>query len=494
MNNQLELIKRYAKNRNIYLLYLKKNNGIPITLKKGGNTKGLSDFVLNKHLCGDYTVGVRPYENKSSFIGIDIDYRKQPIVWVDIVAVAERTVAILLELGMPKESLVVSKSGMKGIHIDILFSDYGSLTDIKRLLDYVVDKLNLDKEYFGIDKRGCNQAGYKLPLGLHFKTNTWCELLNCTSFTEVAGFEEWYSGFALLNKDNWGTVLSKLNELTKTNVLSENKIKNTVDRQSHNLKKGTIAYDDYVVSINEMIEQILESNQLLTKGSRNYSMFYMSLYYNSENIDFMEALEKGSQILTNTPEYLFTDESSIDWKIDKWTKELIETYEKNKTLYSSIDKVIITESAVLEILSLKRYNLMRVAFLHYLMNQFKPIYNIGRIQAKRLLSIPKDTFINNNTRLLELNWIELVKQGGNHNDINIANSYKLVKKFAEYGRTMEKPFDIREGSLKLPSFQKSVSELLTINQIKKVVSKKVYETYFHKEDILTIEKILGYTG
>ena len=78
----------------------------------------------------------------------------------------------------------------------------------------------------------------------------------------------------------------------------------------------------------------------------------------------------------------------------------------------------------------------------------------------------KDTFNNNNAKLLELNWIELVKQGGNDYDINIANSYKLIKKFDESGRTIEKPFDIREGSVNLPVFQKSVSELLTIKQIK----------------------------
>jgi len=485
MNKQLEFLKIYAKNRSRHLHFLSTGKKIYYFKVEKGDPK-LQDEMLMDHLNHKYSIGVIPFKDRTSFVGIDFDYKGQPIQWNIIEEYARKSINIMGALGIPKESIIISKSGMKGVHVDFLFDSMQWNNSVKNLLNYVVNLLDLPK-VLHIDKRGCNQAGYKLPLGLHFKTGQICSILDINTFLPISDFDAWYDGLNLVNNSEWQTVLNNLpyNEVTSTLISQTTSLSKGGDIKVESKERQK------PMSSTEEVHRVIERMQLLKKGSRNNIMFKVGLVCKDSGMCREDIFELGATILYNTPEELFNDKTDIEWKFNDWNVDLEKIFKDNKSYYQGEKHIDISVEVLKEILKLERYNLMQTAFLHYCMSQFKESYNLGRYYTQRLLEMKPDAIHNNFSELINRGWIKVLEKGNNYGGFLTASTYEFTKHISETKESISKQIKLEKGSESIPNLIECVGELLTVKEVKSLVSPQVFYSYFaNRSDSLSMRSIL----
>ena len=81
--------------------------------KKDGSSVSLTDASLWKHVHGDYSVAVYAGKATSRFMCFDVDI-SDPAVVRSVIEGVER-------LGVRRDDIHVSRSGLKGYHVELFF-------------------------------------------------------------------------------------------------------------------------------------------------------------------------------------------------------------------------------------------------------------------------------------------------------------------------------------------------------------------------------------
>lgn len=132
--------------------------------KKQKNFKPLRYWQLEKHLEGEFTLGVFASSYLTKFICFDVDVRDS----VKAKWTVYKLIDTLTSLGIPLEYIYISTSGNKGYHVDIYFNQTIQNNIVKDFYNIVMDHIDLSKIDGQIELRP-TQQGLKLPLGINFK-------------------------------------------------------------------------------------------------------------------------------------------------------------------------------------------------------------------------------------------------------------------------------------------------------------------------------------
>lgn len=168
------LLNHYVLNRYQFLEYYyseSQKKSIPTT-KKVGNVDGYRKFILNKydikkHLEGKNLIGVYFHSTITKVLCFDIDTIENHFLMYLLYA--------LYNLGFKEQNIIISFSGNKGYHVDILFGEPVYRDVAQGIYDYIyyhyvqklVDEKKLEPTLLKkLECRGGTDGrGYKLPMG-----------------------------------------------------------------------------------------------------------------------------------------------------------------------------------------------------------------------------------------------------------------------------------------------------------------------------------------
>lgn len=144
--------------------WLEQTNKDYVTKVKGKNRKwGLSSADIKAHTKGKRTIGVYFPKGKSNILALDLDI-KDVFTLQEVYEVVNRFI--------PSKSILTSYSGNKGYHIDIFIEDMVEDKLLMSFYELIISETGLSKSK--LELRGAGSQGYKLPLGIHQKTNNFC--------------------------------------------------------------------------------------------------------------------------------------------------------------------------------------------------------------------------------------------------------------------------------------------------------------------------------
>ena len=125
-----------------------------------GNVRkyGLSVSDLRNHTRGKKTVAVKNPKDRSKFIGLDIDLNYFDVLLDVYIA--------LKSYAVPDNAIIMSSSGNKGYHVDIMLTDTLSFDEIEKF--YKLIRLDTGYTKSEIELSGRSKS-HKLPLGVNFK-------------------------------------------------------------------------------------------------------------------------------------------------------------------------------------------------------------------------------------------------------------------------------------------------------------------------------------
>lgn len=119
--------------------------------------------LLQNHIRQKETIGILFPTMGTKIIGLDLDIKDTG---------ALERVCIYLTRYIPSTSILTSCSGNKGYHIDIFLDRILGRDIVNKFYDMILANTGLDKHQ--LELRGGNNQGYKLPFGMHFKSNAFC--------------------------------------------------------------------------------------------------------------------------------------------------------------------------------------------------------------------------------------------------------------------------------------------------------------------------------
>jgi len=246
--------------------------------KKGKKRKwGLSLSDIKDHLKGKKTISVYQPKNKSKFIGLDIDIN-------DIEALNKVYIA-LKSYDIPDQAIIMSFSGRKGYHIDIILSDMLKFRKIKEF--YKLIRIDTGYSKNQVELAGENSS-HKLPLGLNFKARYsknegYCylcnehgrQLNNNQALNKLEGIEPVEPE---LIKD-----IVDINDITILTEQDKSEFKEIVD--SINL------LDSYKNPLEALVNSI-EDKGITEAGTRHNKAFVLALGYREQGYCSREIYQK----------------------------------------------------------------------------------------------------------------------------------------------------------------------------------------------------------
>ncbi|MEK4508752.1 TOTE conflict system archaeo-eukaryotic primase domain-containing protein [Paenibacillus sp. FSL K6-2524] len=161
----------------------------------------LSDWHLENHLNGNFTIGTFAGDFGSIFMSFDIDFHdNQMAKWI--------TYKIAYTLNSFGIDHHINYSGSKGYHIDIFFEDKITVEHARKFFDYVIEKSDVKQHTQGqVEFRVSEKQGIKLPLGIHQVTKSYC------------GFCLVETGLNVMNKKLSEEYLLTINQIPSRQVL-----------------------------------------------------------------------------------------------------------------------------------------------------------------------------------------------------------------------------------------------------------------------------------
>ncbi|CAG7648154.1 hypothetical protein ACFQI7_13000 [Paenibacillus allorhizosphaerae] len=230
----------------------------------------LSDWHLENHLNGNFTIGTFAGDFGSIFMSFDVDFHdNQMAKWI--------TYKIAYTLNSFGIDHHISFSGSKGYHIDIFFEDKITVKHARKFFDYVIEKSDVKQHTQGqVEFRVSEKQGIKLPLGIHQVTKNFC------------GFCRVVEGLRVMNKEQSEKYLLKITQIPSTQVLNVIEIAESeldeIDTKQFIEAQDAISpfvplanheqSEDYSISR----AQKLLTEGLQVQGSRHNSTFLICMY------------------------------------------------------------------------------------------------------------------------------------------------------------------------------------------------------------------------
>lgn len=424
-NKCLEILNKYVTYRKKYLI---QNDEDYLTV-----FATISDWNLKQHIKGNKTCGIF-VNNISKFLTFDIDLKVKGIEWEQYNKwILYKVVDVLQEEGLG-QYMNISFSGNKGYHIDLIFNNPIKTEVLKRYGEYIIKKYQLNdirvnnKLIGEVELRGCNAQGVKIPLGINQKTKKYMYYLgdDLKPITQKKLLE---FNLKILNADKfynlYSSAFDEMLEFNTKDIINKKPPGETgsSDKTELNYNKSEL---DYVVQ-NEILKN---------QGSRNNIIYLVALWCNSHKLSKDQATEKLYRIIENTPQELYQDRTSIDWKYKECNRVLEKVYANNLVLFDVKQVGLNTDILEFIMQSCKTIKQMNI-FLCHIYHAFKwgndeGIYFLSENRICSYAGVKKrDTVINLNKELIDLGILEVVERGryvdlGNGIKKGIATTYKLT--------------------------------------------------------------------
>lgn len=230
----------------------------------------LSDWHLENHLNGNFTIGTFAGDFGSIFMSFDVDFHDNEMAkWI--------TYKITYTLDSFRIDHHISFSGSKGYHIDIFFEDKITVKHARKFFDYVIEKSDIKQHTQGqVEFRVSEKQGIKLPLGIHQVTKNYC------------GFCRVEEGLRVMNKEQSEKYLLTIKQIPSRQVLNVIEIAESElnEIETKQFIESQDAISPFVPLVNhEQSEDysITRAQKLLTEGlqvqgSRHNSTFLICMY------------------------------------------------------------------------------------------------------------------------------------------------------------------------------------------------------------------------
>lgn len=454
LSRKLDFLNSYITNRKGYAK--QKINGDYTTL----STKNIVlDYTLVKHLQGKETIAIKN-NMVTKFVTFDIDCKES---LTKAKRQARKIIDVLLnKFDIPYGAIVVSYSGNKGYHIDLLFDTPVRVGAAESFMKIVL-ALTEEVEGVHIDRRGGTRHAVKLPLGTHKVTKNYCNIV-ATDFSK--DYDENYVPTPYYLDGN--IVYNAIHEFkAEINRKKAKKVKSN---------NKTIALHPPKVT---ELEDILKEKRLLTRGTRNSVTYLLALHGNTKGMTEKETVELISEILSNTSEELFNTKLSHRQRVNMAKETVKQVFEENSILYQKTEtKVNITDTEIKVIFeNCKTINEMNVALLHLINSKkYKGTYFLSGEAIAEATEIKRNAVIKIHDKLIEKGLITRVSKGGIVDEIKKANVYKCNVPEMIGNKNSEKHtiVNVSEVAILIQNISK---ELFTTKEIKTFVSRRTYE-YF----------------
>lgn len=243
--------KYYILNRSKYLRYVLSSDKTKLRAStfdcdKLNRPYYLSDSLLAKHFAGAELLGVCFADKTTKFLGLDLDTcNKRDLA---------RLLLLLYEIGINDSNMLVSKSGSKGYHVDILFNVFLYRDKAQKLFEYIKNTLNFS---YLEARGGTSDSGYKLPFGTHFVA---CKNVYLCAYT--SNLEE------VNQADEVELIKSKigLTTVNLNNIFSKAKLG---IRSNRNLSADELKSSRILKALKKANEIVIKNNVIITKNNQN---------------------------------------------------------------------------------------------------------------------------------------------------------------------------------------------------------------------------------
>lgn len=366
-----QLKRAVSQINNLYILnrstYLKQTNSGYLTIKAKTDTVGkriipyLNDYYIERHLQRKETYGILlGNSGLTKFITFDIDI---PDDDGEAVYVTKELHDLLVGYyGLSEDEVHISFSGSKGYHIELFFDKAVPYYNFLPFYKEILMRLNESEER--IEFRPSKQ-GVKLPLSLNRKTNTYCYFTDSVTFKPKEDSIEYLLSIQPTN-------YAEFKELILDEIIPEETVETKVSDLTMNHEQAD-QFDRVISDLNlegksvqeiekEIIE-VLVAGHLLTPGTRNRMTLLIPMFYYSQGEEESKVLQITEKVLLTTYQHFrgLIDPSTTEEKVISEVKRITKlVYEKGYTLTGKRKAVVITKEDILEVLTIKEWNLKRM--------------------------------------------------------------------------------------------------------------------------------------
>ncbi|EMI09167.1 TOTE conflict system archaeo-eukaryotic primase domain-containing protein [Anoxybacillus gonensis] len=251
-----------------------KSNGTYSTIKQQ-----LTDTHFQRHLDGTETIGVFANETESKFITFDIDVSiKSAIPPVSTINWATYAVIdAIKKAGIKGDYIYPSRSGKKGMHVDIYFNQHVPLELVKMFFNYVLDTsgLNDKHRFYGYDMQvnvelRPTAQGVKVPLGIHRATGERCWYVDRDNLNRAYESFDYVSTIKQMDVNEFYTIMERIADNATHNVVPQSRAGN--NKKDH-VESATNTND---MVHEKMIKYLVDG--LEAHGTRHNVTFHLALY------------------------------------------------------------------------------------------------------------------------------------------------------------------------------------------------------------------------
>lgn len=401
----------YISLRKRYLLYRAgQNNPITVNVEKGditlenGDTiqpKALADYMLKSHLTGGDVIGIYFPRNFTRVIGFDID--------VPDTSLLGNLHELLIQYGIPETAILMSHSGGKGYHVDVLLEGMVSRKAVSKFYKIILKDLLVLPSVIEL-RGGVEQLGYKLPLGYHQKTGAFCFICD-ENGERVHNYLEVLRTRTKADRD----VITIVTEVFEDELLEESEI------QAISEVVDSVTIPEYTQEGQLQAIKNLLLHGVHEIGYRNKSIMQVSLYLKDyENLSKAECTKRISQWIASK-----WSSSVVDMEILEQAKRVVKSvYDNDKHLkFEGNAKMIsakVSTRDLKEILTVKTNNKLQTQVLrrlYYVMMLHSRLFGGGvfYMTYERMTAYGMNTdrrrLKQQVEKLAELGKVEIIRQG-----------------------------------------------------------------------------------
>lgn len=311
LEKQLEAFnKLYISVRDVYIQ--QKSDGSYSHSRAFKNSTKLTDEITIQHLKKQKTIGIMCPEKSSKFITFDVDaegYNEQ-----ERRAIVRGIIREIVRFGIPRHFIYLVYSGSKGYHINIFFNEMVYLNLLHKFYEHILYTAGYNNLL--VEFRPTPSIGIKLPLSIHRKNNS-----------------ESYFVDDNFNKINDRLYITKILRYDR-DIFQEMTI--DLEHEDELINKIRVLGNELCPNKFQLLSkqdiEILEMDGITKPSTRNYISVQLAVFYNSNGLTRIDALDRLNKWIKNQNKKMFTtpiercyieNEKIIDWVYDNDIKHSV---------------------------------------------------------------------------------------------------------------------------------------------------------------------------